>query len=231
MLQALHILILLLWHSYGSLHCFPGLQRLLLEVQSATAVYPATVPLLLQALDSQQRQHLAHTLTRTAQQEQQQLHAEHTQQQQQNLHVAGSPAVWVQLLHQLSMWDVLLLLGLFCQPQWEVDASLVLLQGLQDMTRLVHAVDSIDLRRSLRLSCHHCSSCLASWPFPTNTPAQLGQEFSASAAGAAGGVLRREKQHQGCVALLKQVVGQHGGRTSCTSHCLFEPACTLCILI
>jgi hypothetical protein len=100
---------------------------LLLEVQSATAIYPATVALLLHALSSAQRQQLADTLLDTAQQHQHQ--QQYLQEQVQQV-----PA-WVQQVHQLSKWDVLLLLGLWGQPQWEADAGLVLLQGVRDMAR------------------------------------------------------------------------------------------------
>jgi hypothetical protein len=102
-------------------------QVLLLEVQSATAIYPATVALLLHALSSAQRQQLADALLDTAQQQQ------HQQQYLQEP-VQQVPA-WVQQVHQLSKWDVLLLLGLWGQPQWEADAGLVLLQGVRDMAR------------------------------------------------------------------------------------------------
>ncbi|KAF6266112.1 hypothetical protein COO60DRAFT_643902 [Scenedesmus sp. NREL 46B-D3] len=105
-------------------------EALLLEVQSATAIYPATVALVLQALSSAQRQQLADTLLNAAQQQQQQ------QQQQQYLQERVQAPAWVQQLHQLSTWDVLLLLGLWGQPQWEADAGMVLLQGVRDMPSL-----------------------------------------------------------------------------------------------
>lgn len=115
------------------------LQALLLEVQSATAIYPATVALLLHALSSAQRRHLADTLLSAAQQQQQ-----HQPQQQQ------VPA-WVQQVQQLSQWDVLLLLGLWGQPQWEADASLVLLQGIRDMARCAAAAAVHELLCRLQL--------------------------------------------------------------------------------
>lgn len=105
-------------------------QALLLEVQSATAIYPATVALVLQALSSAQRQQLADTLLNAAQQQ---------QQQQQYLQERVQAPAWVQQLHQLSTWDVLLLLGLWGQPQWEADAGMVLLQGVRDMPRCAAA--------------------------------------------------------------------------------------------
>jgi hypothetical protein len=105
-------------------------QVLLLEVQSATAIYPATVALLLHALSSAQRQQLADTLLDTAQQQ---------LQQQQYLQEPLQVPAWVQQVQQLSKWDVLLLLGLWGQPQWEADAGLVLLQGVSDMARCAAA--------------------------------------------------------------------------------------------
>jgi hypothetical protein len=105
-------------------------QVLLLEVQSATAIYPATVSVLLHALSSAQRQQLADALLDAAKQQ---------QHQQQYLQEPVQVPAWVQQVQQLSKWDVLLLLGLWGPPQWEADAGLVLLQGVRDMARCAAA--------------------------------------------------------------------------------------------
>lgn len=94
-------------------------QCALLEVQSATALYPRVVPQLLHALSGPQRRHLADSLQQQA--------AMRQQQQQQH--------GWAQRLALLGEWDVLLLLGLWSQQQWEEGAGVVLLQGAQDMPR------------------------------------------------------------------------------------------------
>lgn len=130
-------------------------------------MYPAIVPLLLQALRSEQRQHLQETLIDLAQQQQhllrlelqqQALGPEHKdaqcpaqymqQQQTSDQYLSDRPTSadaasaadaqlqpWVLQLSELGIWDVLLLLGLCGDPQWEADASVVLLTAVNSMHR------------------------------------------------------------------------------------------------
>lgn len=123
------------------LHVCIDCQAVLLDVQSTAALYPATVPLVLNAMDSQQRQQLQLAVLDLAQQQQCQLQLE--AQQQGHLPTPDDAAAgdivqlqpWAHQLSCLSVWDVVLLLGLLSDQQWEADASIILLNGVKDMTR------------------------------------------------------------------------------------------------
>lgn len=128
----------------------PHCQAVLVDIQSAAAVYPATVPLLLHAMNSQQRHQLQETLLDLSQQQQHLMQLE-LQKQQDQLPMPNAAAAalddvqlqpWVRQLSHLGVWDVLLLLGLLGDQQWEADASMVLLTGMKDMTRYVVCASS-----------------------------------------------------------------------------------------
>lgn len=133
--------------SYGTVNCefhanylLRGccLQRLLLEVQSAVALCPTSVPQLLEALHPEQMQQLSTSLAQLGQQ---------AKQQQLRLHcqdAAGSPRqatgtaaadMLVQQLQHLGVVDVLLLISLATQQQWAADVSLVLMHGVLEAGR------------------------------------------------------------------------------------------------
>jgi len=127
----------------------PDVQCALLEVQSGVTLFPSTVPYLLQALSSPCRQQLAGLLGRQGADR-----VEDPQHDQAASDGAIPRAAWLeqtvsqvlsqesdqqlqlqQAIEHLSVCDVLLLLGIWSDQQWEESASLILLQGVQDMSK------------------------------------------------------------------------------------------------
>jgi hypothetical protein len=111
------------------------LQLLLSDVKAVAKECPAVVPQLLLALQPQHRQHLAHTL--------QQLRHEYEQQHERDGshcqvdHEAA--AALVEELQHFSEVDVLLIIALTSQQQWEADVSLALMQDVLSVERYVES--------------------------------------------------------------------------------------------